>query len=159
MVIYIYRGVTDTDSFIKRSIAEYCKLYSVNIGEYRVIRENGKPRITDARLFCSISHSFDNGKGYTLCAVSEEEVGIDCEKVKETDYRAITERFFKGKSINSEKDFFKAWTAAEAIAKKEEISLFEAMKKDAEVTFFELGNDFLLAISSSDKNIIFCPLI
>ena len=78
--------------------------------------ESGKPYAVNADVFFSISHSGDT----VICAVSENEIGTDIEKIKNIRIR-IAEKFateaeleYIGDDINR---FFEIWTLKEAFFK------------------------------------------
>ncbi len=90
--------------------------------------ENGRPYIENDGLHVSISHCDD----IAVCAVCEEPVGIDIEKIKPVDSRLIKrvcteseERYicFSGNGLIEDRvvleRFFEIWTAKEAYFKKE----------------------------------------
>lgn len=82
--------------------------------------ECGKPYIEG--IYFNISHSFD----YVAVAVSNEEVGVDIEKITDRNF-GIAKRFFSKKeyedinSVKDEKDrkklFFRYWTIKESFLK------------------------------------------
>lgn len=96
----------------------------------------GKPYYVNSDICFSLAHSGD----YVVCAVSDENVGIDIEghrKVKES----FAEHFFTEQecsSIHSEEDFYRLWTFKEAygkytgegIVKSLSVSESEAVKKE-----------------------------
>jgi 4'-phosphopantetheinyl transferase len=93
---------------------------------------NGKPRIErpKAPFHYNVSHSSD----YTLFAISQNEVGIDLERLRENlDQRKISRRLFSDTLVNwlesfeterSLKLFFKAWTFYEAFLKAQGLTIF-----------------------------------
>lgn len=81
--------------------------------------ENGKPYLKELPYHISISHSGE----YAICAISDNLVGVDIQRVKEYDENIIN-RFFLEKEkefINAQKDkrdaFFTIWTQKEALSK------------------------------------------
>ena len=83
----------------------------------------GKPYLADPEdLYFSLSHS----GSYVMCAVSDQEIGCDIEKVREVNEK-VTKRFFTPEeyesvfSLSSAEDradlFFKYWTAKESLMK------------------------------------------
>lgn len=69
---------------------------------------NEKPYLEAKEKYFSISHS----EGYVLIAFSNSKCGVDVERIKERDYKAIAERMnFKVKTLE---DFYKEWTKYEA---------------------------------------------
>lgn len=95
-------------------------------------KENGRPYFEGCDLFVSISHS----QGKVACAVSEEPVGIDIEKIRPIDLRICRhtcvdpekEYLLAGKPLEEgivceDPDtlyrFYEIWTAKEAYFKKQ----------------------------------------
>jgi 4'-phosphopantetheinyl transferase len=78
--------------------------------------ENGKPYLKDNSLYFSISHSFD----HVICIISDLEVGIDIEKVRDYDPNILN--LLKMNECNNE-DFFINWTKREAYIKCYGLSL------------------------------------
>ncbi len=84
--------------------------------------ENGKPFINEGGLYISISHSEE----WVACALSENPVGIDIEKIKPVSQKLIeyvctqNEREYVLLTKDDEvmKRFFAVWTAKEAFFKK-----------------------------------------
>lgn len=93
---------------------------SFHINECEILRaEKGKPYIKNSKLFISISHSGD----FVCAAVSEKNIGIDIEVIKERDLK-ITKKLcteideeFINESENTLLAFYKIWTAKEAYFK------------------------------------------
>lgn len=135
----IYEGITDFrkekvdklrfESGKRLSVgAEYILLYmlkkwgiSKNEIEYEY-GENGKPYLKNKNIYFNVSHSGT----MVACAVSDVEVGIDIEKIKDTDYK-IAKRFFaenENTLIDNQADdelkrdmFFRIWTMKESFIK------------------------------------------
>ncbi len=96
-----------------------------NLENYTIIKnENGKPYIDKEGVYFNISHT----NGLVACAVSDKEVGIDCEKI-DTAYdkrvQKLANRYFVENEIKllekSDFDscvFFRIWTSKEAIIKR-----------------------------------------
>ncbi len=96
-----------------------------NIENYTIIKnKNGKPYIDKKGVYFNISHT----NGLVACAVSDTEVGIDCEKIdKAYDKRVqkFANRYFVENEINLLESsnfnlcvFFRLWTSKEAIIKR-----------------------------------------
>ena len=80
------------------------------LGEREILkRESGKPYCRD--LFFNISHSGD----FVLLAVSDFEIGIDIEKIRDVDLK-ISDRCFEEK-VSTKEEFFSMWTKKESIIK------------------------------------------
>ena len=76
------------------------------LGDRKICRsENGKPYCDD--VFFNISHS---GK-YVVLATADSEIGIDIEKIRDTEKRLFAEDFA------SKEEFFEMWTKKESIIK------------------------------------------
>lgn len=84
--------------------------------------EHGKPYLTEhPELHFSISHSGN----LVTAAVSDGEVGIDCEKIRKINLK-VAEKHFTEAELNyinrepdkTQKRFFEVWTAKEAYLKK-----------------------------------------
>ncbi|MBR2868547.1 MAG: 4'-phosphopantetheinyl transferase superfamily protein [Clostridia bacterium] len=102
------------DMLCRRMISEKCGIPSESIVFGRT--EKGKPYTVNTDLFFSISHS-DN---IVVCAISENEIGIDVEKIRNVRLR-IAEKFaspeeltYIGDNLNR---FFEIWTLKEAFFK------------------------------------------
>lgn len=115
------------------------------------INENGKPYIPDCPWKFSISHSGDA----LVIAVSDEEIGVDCEEeVPEEKIKAISERFFSKEEQEFCKDsatFTEVWTKKEAYAKMLGITLADILDVsilDRDIYHTVAGN-LHIAISTS----------
>lgn len=89
------------------------KMVNNNIELY--YNDNGKPYLKDSNIYFNISHSFNR----VICVISDKEIGIDIEKIRDVDSSVKKELKIKGNNI----DFFKEWTRREAFIKKEGKSL------------------------------------
>ena len=80
-----------------------------------IYNKNGKPYFKNSRLFFSISHSYP----YVVCAVSDVEIGIDAEVVRDVRSKAAARTFTENeiKLLNSGTDFLVLWTAKESVIK------------------------------------------
>ena len=81
--------------------------------------ENGKPYLTELNAYISLSHS---GR-LAVCAISENEIGVDIQTVRRADMR-VARRFFSEEENElirgaSDKDraFFEIWVKKEAYVK------------------------------------------
>lgn len=92
---------------------------------------NGKPFIKDSDLFFNISHTEDT----VICVVSDREVGVDIEKIKDYDH-SLLDLF--NYPLLSNKEFFKEYTKKEAILKKQGLSLKEIMNvnEDCQIKYY-----------------------
>lgn len=103
-----------SDNLCRHAISEFCGISPEDI-EFR-IGENGKPYTKGLDVHFNISHSGD----MAVCAVSDKEIGIDIEKIREINPRTA-EKFAcetEKEYINSHKNgFFEIWTLKEAFFK------------------------------------------
>ena len=112
---------------------DYCSLFcrvlsDVGIAEYGADPEQleiykndfGKEYVKDRDIYYNVSHTYE-----LLCsAVSDGEIGVDCETVSEKDWEALSERFFTKREYEAIKaaadpldEFFKIWTKKESYVK------------------------------------------
>ena len=83
----------------------------------------GKPFIASGEVYFSIAHT-----GCLIALViSSQEIGVDIEAIKERNFAKISQKLFN-KEIADSAEFYKIWTANEAIAKCEGISLLTQAK-------------------------------
>ena len=74
------------DALCRKAISEFC---GVNADEIQIaLSPFGKPYIKNLPVYFSISHSGD----FAVCAVSNEEIGIDIEQIRQVHPR-IHEKF------------------------------------------------------------------
>lgn len=100
--------------------------------------ERGKPSIVDNdNLYLSITHSND----MVGCAISEKPIGIDVEKKRDVAVKTINrvctaweQKYLEEKPM----DFFKLWTAKEALYKASRRSFSDIIKRS-----FSDGEDFI----------------
>ena len=107
----------------KRAIAEKCGIKESDI--IFDIQDGGKPFCKNAVIHFSISHSGD----YAVCAVSDAQVGIDIQKIREysrnTAHRVCSESELEiiEKSEEEATEFIKLWTKKEAVMKMKGIGI------------------------------------
>lgn len=105
--LYISKN-KDSKEFLKEILKEN------NINSNIIYNENNKPYLENSNYYFNISHS----KDYIVCVLSNNEIGIDIEKI--TYKENIVNRFFnekeKIKSTNS-KEFTIIWTKKESYLK------------------------------------------
>lgn len=109
-----------------------------NIKDRTIEFINEKPFLKTKKMYISMSHSGN----YITLAFSDNDCGIDIEKVKERDYKAISERM--NFECNSLQDFYKKWTKYEA-----EYKLGE--KQDKSLKSIEFENYILTAVCEKEK--------
>ena len=112
---------------------DYCSLFcrvlsDIGLAEYGMDPEQlqiyknefGKEYIVDKPVYYNVSHSRE-----LLCsAVSDSEIGVDCETVCEKDWNALSSRFFTKREYEAIRDssdplneFFCVWTKKESYVK------------------------------------------
>ena len=151
----------DSNKDITAYMSFFCRVMTdVGIAEFgadpeklRVIKNKyGKEYIDGKNIFYNISHS-----GGLLCsAVSDYEVGVDCETVREIDHLALAKRFFTpaeydriAGSADSLDEFFRIWTKKESFVKytgegfARHLSSFDVSDIDAIQATFRIGNTFV----------------
>lgn len=101
--------------------------------------ESGKPYLNNGVYF-SISHSGD----MVACAVSDKPVGLDVQK--KTSFTKKTAKLVSGNPKCSAEEFFSAWTKAEALFKRGDISFKEALNSVEKVKMFII-NDYFISVT------------
>ncbi len=99
-----------SEAFIKKALLKFSGKSDFDIKR----TENGKPYVND-NIFFSLSHT----DGLTICAVSDNNVGADAEKIRPMKNKEkILSRYIKkdGEKI-SDKEFFEQWTRFESRVK------------------------------------------
>lgn len=102
------------DNLCRNAISDFCGIApdKIRFG----VTENGKPFAKEIDVQFNISHSGD----FVVCAVSDKEIGIDIEKIRDINPR-ITRKFSDEKEriyIDSHKNgLFEIWTLKEAYFK------------------------------------------
>lgn len=104
--------------------------------KYRTAR-GGKPYFAKLRLYFNLSHSGD----YCMCAVSDEEIGVDIQQQRPVEERKLAKRFFAEQEIarvESASDsevtevFYDIWAKKEAYGKLTGLGLSGTMDMDTE---------------------------
>lgn len=119
MLVFIKRGEYDRRLFIESCFDKYMEYVKAIKSEALVVSAgvNNKPYFKNyPEVRFSLSHSGD----YVLLAMSHTEVGIDIEKIRELDFKALAERHYTGgelKKAATLDGYFKVWTAKEAYLK------------------------------------------
>ena len=100
-------------SVLDRKVAEPCYRYG----------ESGKPYLTNVSFLFNLSHSGD----YVFCGVSEQEIGVDIQKIQEKCSLRLAKRFFAapecqaleacGEEEMRRRMFFRMWVRKEAYGK------------------------------------------
>lgn len=92
-----------------------CALIKKKICPQFVYGKNGKPYLTSNDIFFNLSHS-DN---LSVCAISDVEIGVDCERVAPAKPHVL-ERVFnelERETAKSDKTFTEIWTKKESVVK------------------------------------------
>ncbi len=121
------------DNLCRNAISDYLDISPDEI-EFGTT-EKGKPYAKGLGVHFSISHSGD----MAVCAVSDKEIGIDIEKIREINPRTA-EKFAcetEKEYINSHKNgFFEIWTLKEAFFK----CIGTGLGADIKNVYFEIDN-------------------
>ena len=98
------------------------EITNVDADKITIMRDSyNKPYFPELPLYFNISHSED----YVICALSSNKIGIDIEKITETDIK-IAEKFFSRTEYNflsglrqsdRKQKFFELWTIKESYVK------------------------------------------
>ncbi len=147
-MIKLYYTFSNPDStqFIKKSLS----LFSGK-NDFVIKRtENGKP-YTDGNIYFSLSHT----DGFTVCAVSDGEIGIDAEKICPIKNKEkVLLRFTDEKTqMLTDEDFLKKWTAFESRVKYfgEKLTVCpNAKNKQINVQTISIG-EYMVSICSQKK--------
>ena len=129
------------DLLCRKMISESCaiKAESIVFGK----TENGKPYAENCDIRFSLSHC----GSLVVCAVSEKEIGVDIEKIRDIRLKAA-EKFACKPELeyigNNTKRFFEIWTLKEAFFKCKGTGL----GSDIKAVSFEIVND---EITCSEK--------
>lgn len=101
--------------------------------------ENKKPYLKD-NIYFNLSHSGD----YAICAISENEVGCDIEKIKDVNLK-IAKRFFYEEEYNNvlkdNKLFFRYWTLKESYLKAKGIGIKGLDNAKIDIESSTINND------------------
>ena len=105
----------------QKKLSAYCEMLLYNaLGDVKICyHKQHKPFLTDNKYHFNFSHSGD----ISVCAVSDNEVGVDVEKIRVVNF-LISERFFTAQENNAimsskdiKKEFFNYWTLKESYLK------------------------------------------
>lgn len=140
----------------RKTIAEWCSVDETDVVFYK--NEHGKPYLKDLPCYFNISHSGD----FVVCAVSENEIGIDIEKIRPIDLK-IAKRVFSEdettyilSSKTPKENFFELWTKKEAILKCIGTGFSDSQnhsKSDFEITQFKI-QDYFITIATKNNNLL-----
>ena len=128
-----------------------CEVYPDTVLPLRYSYDDkGKPYFLDIDLHFSLSHSGT----LAVCAVSDKEIGVDIEKMREVNM-AVADRCFTKEeceyicnSQNVQKAFFEIWTRTEARAKLTGKGIAWGHDVDGEVTYemAELAGGYVVCV-------------
>lgn len=142
----------------RKAIAEWCSVDETAIVFYK--NEHDKPYLKDLSCHFNISHSGD----FVVCAISENEIGIDIEKIRPIDLKIAkkicteTELKYLFNGTPNENDFnpatedellsrfFKLWTAKEAYGKCKGVGVDFIDTLTLEYFSIELSPGYILTI-------------
>ena len=117
---------------IDRVLREFYK-----VEDREIAFEGTKPYLKTNEKYFSFTHSSD----FVALAFSDFPCGIDIEKKKDRDYKAIAKRMKF--TVKTEEEFYQEWTKYEAE--------YKLGSKSNSVKTFVLGEYFLSAVSSKEK--------
>ncbi len=158
-IFYTENSLYDSDSFIKKILAEFYGLENAVI----LRTENGKPYVENGPFF-SVSHTANK----LFVVLSSMNVGLDAELLsRKVNYTAIIKKFpfSEREEITCEKDFLYHWVAKESAVKY----LGSTLARDLQNLTFQNGKlfyktielpvklsflileDFLLAVCSENE--------
>ena len=128
MVLFILEKNIDSDYFIKMCLKQYLNmannlnldvdlelLNDKNLVEKIHINRDKKPYFTVDNKPINIYFNLSHTKGAMVLLMDTNEVGVDIEKIKDRDYKAIAKR--ENFEVSSLVDFYKMWTKCEAFVK------------------------------------------
>lgn len=148
MLIIFTDKPIDSDTLIKRAVKEYCGLFNKPCFTFEIMRPpGGKPYMEPKKLCFNLSHSGI----YSICAVSEREVGIDVQYHDEkTDLNSIAAKYGLPQSKT---EFFSAFAMAEASAKLAGDSVFRALPYPPSARIIPFAPQYSLAVSGDDSEV------
>ena len=139
---YKYQLTTEIQNYINNIVSTV----------FRECYEKGKPYVKGLPVCFSISHSGD----YAVCVVSDEEIGIDIEKIRPINKR-VADKFATEKEkeyiLSSSNGFFEIWTLKEAYFK----CIGTGLGKDIKEVSFDIS-DNNIAFSKSGYEFTFCDI-
>lgn len=150
-LFYTYNKV-ESESFIKKVLETYCGK------ELEIKRtQNGKPYV-DYPVYFSLSHSDE----ITVCGVSEENVGVDAERIRPVPKKdAISRKFLQCSESLDDASFITKWTEFESKVKfyGETILNCPSVKTGKLITKSVMINDYVISVSSDIKQEIELEMI
>ncbi len=121
-----------------RYIVEYVAKNILKLENSEIIIENKKPKFKYSDIKFSISHS----DCWVVVAFSKNEIGVDIEKIKQRDYKALAERMNFELKEDSLSDFYRCWTIYEAE--------YKLQQKAKSVKTIDFKNEYKISIASVD---------
>ena len=94
---------------------------------------HGKPGVAESSIQFNMSHS----GAFGVIGIARRRIGVDIERLRELDYRALSERFFAPHEIAAlhelvdselQRGFFRCWTRKEAYVKARGDALFRSLR-------------------------------
>ena len=122
-------------------------LKRLNISDEIIYNEYGKPYLKSNKIYFSLSDS----KEYTVCAISDKEIGVDIEKI--TYKKRVINKVCNSeeiKEINTPEDFTKIWVKKESYSKLIGLGLsFDFKKIDTNRNKFDIlkKGDYYISVS------------
>lgn len=143
MIIYTFGGYNNnTADIVQACLRNYYG--SVDKTITLCYKENGAPYILNADEKISISHS----QNYFVLAISNQNVGVDIECIKERAFESIARKFLDD-DITDLRQFYSEWAKLE--------SQYKHGGMDGAFRSFEVFEDSILTVYSADQDIIFIP--
>ena len=122
-----------------RYIVEYVAKNILNLENTEIIIENKKPKFKYSDINFSISHS----DCWAVVVFSNNEIGIDIEKIQERDYKAISRRMKFELKEDSLQDFYRCWTIFEAE--------YKLQQKAKYVETIDFKDEYKISVASYKK--------
>lgn len=143
MIIYTFGGYNNNTAEIVQSCF---RNYFGNADKEITLcyNEKGVPYILNVDEKISISHS----QNYFVLAISNQNVGVDIECIKERAFESIARKFLDD-DITDLRQFYSEWTKLE--------SQYKHGGTDGSLRSFEVFKDSILTVYSADQDIIFIP--
>ena len=124
------------------------KLESLGVGTIKK-KENGEPYLEDEAYHVSLTHKGD----IAIAAFSRSSVGVDVEDVTvPRNVERLSRLFDECERPNDLYDFYKVWTAKEAVGKRLGTGIsYDLLKKKTEsVRYFDHG-DYLICVAGDGE--------
>lgn len=121
--VYYTLEKTDSRKFLERIFTEYLRLPAPDL----VFNQYGKPYLRGNEVYFNLSHS----GSLTAVAVSEAEIGLDCEKIKNRSYHSVLKSFSEREQqeIDTPESFLRHWTIKESFVKFLGTSIAKELKE------------------------------